>query len=106
MLSGLYLHLSDRLKGAYARVKANLPRFCDINLGVQIDNREKYAEFLRLQHPPDHTTKLQTFGRYLKEDDFPFVIAHTSDARVVPFLKQHGFNTLEELIWNRTPSTQ
>ena len=101
MLSGLYLRLNDRLDGAYARVKANLPLFCNITLGVQIDNKEKYDEFSRSQHPPDHITKLQTFQRYLKEDDFPFVIAHTSDARVVPFLKQHGFNTLEELIWNR-----
>ena len=101
MLSGLYLHLNDRLDGACARVKANLPFFCNITPGVQIDNREKYEEFSRSQHPPDHITKLQTFGRYLKEGDFPFVIVHTSDARVVPFLKQNGFNTLEELIWNR-----
>ena len=104
MVRGFYLSLSDRLNGAYVKVKADLLIACEVTVN-QCDNREEYERFSRQQHPYS-SIPLLNLGKYLRQDEFPLVVVHTPDARVVGLLRKYGFNTLEELLWNRTHGLQ
>ncbi len=104
MVRGFYLRFNDTLNGACVKVNAKLLVTYGSMSTWQCDNREQYMKFSNTHHPYD-SIPLQNLGRHVKDEEFPLVVAHTNDARVVPLLKEAGFRTLEELIWVRISRT-